>query len=64
MSRLFKNYIPRVVLVSCLKGSGKSGLKVSFVNKGLGTGQQSLESLPSRSLAYYSNVSGFFCLGG
>lgn len=60
MSRLFKNCIPRVVLVSCLKGSGESGLKVSFVNKGLGTGQQNLESFPSHSLAYYSNVSGFF----
>lgn len=38
MSRQFKNNIPRVVLVSCLKGKGESGLKVSFVNKGLGTG--------------------------
>lgn len=38
MNRLFKNNIPRVVLVLCLKGNGQSGLKVSFVNKGLGTG--------------------------
>lgn len=38
MSRLFTNNIPRIVLVLCLKGSGESGLKVSFVNKGLGTG--------------------------
>lgn len=37
MSRLFKNSIPRVVLVSCLKGNEQSGLMVSFVNKGLGT---------------------------
>lgn len=63
MSRLFKNHIPRIVLVSCLKGNGQSGLKASFVNKGLGTGQQNLESFPSCSLAYYSNVGGFFCLG-
>lgn len=38
MNRLFKNNIPGVVLVLCLKGNGQSGLKVSFVNKGLGTG--------------------------
>lgn len=38
MSRLFKNNIPRVVVASCFKGSGESGLKVSFVNKGSGAG--------------------------
>lgn len=63
MSRLFKNSVPRVVLGLCLKDSGESGLKVSFVNKGLGT-SLTLSLSPSRSLACYSNVSGFFCLGG
>lgn len=57
MSKLFENHIPRVVPVSCLKGR-ESGLKVSFVNKGLGAGQQNLESFPWHSLAYYSSVSG------
>lgn len=59
MSRLFKNSTPRVILVSCLKGNGESGSKVSFVSKGLGT-SLTLSLSPSCSLAYYSNVSGCF----